>query len=147
VAGPESIQPKDPNKPAYSKWLVVMENGSTMATFAEKCADAVDKLLDQELTFEVELSDGGFPPKILKVLNGDTVVYEKSSGGGPGQRQWVDTTPSQNARHALGSASATLGQLEAARIAAGKPEVAVEQLLLDVDRLAHGYLEIINDLS
>lgn len=140
VGGPETLSS------GGKKWTITLDNGSTVVTFTQGCADAVNGALDEELTFEVDLPENpNMAPKVLKVMKDGATLWEKSSGGG-GRRDWVDTTPSQDARHAVGSATALIGQLAAARLAKGE-DVKNTDVLVDVLQASEALHEQIRELT
>lgn len=125
IAGPETLSN------GGKKWSIVLDNGSMVCTFSEKCEKAVSQHIDEDLVFQVDTPDNpNLSPKVLKVLdlNGE-VLWEPSAGGGGGGGYKSDPSV-ELAKHAVGTAGAICGNVIMAHATKGDPVPDVKALVL-----------------
>src|SRR5512141_2402932 len=68
-----------------TKYPLVLDNGSQLVTFSEKCKDAVNSNIGVPLVFEVDPPPfEGAQPKVTKVSKDGAVIWQPSQGGGGG---------------------------------------------------------------
>lgn len=121
-----------------TKWLLVLDNGSQLVTFSEKCKDAVNQNIGVPLVFEVDPPPfEGAQPKVTKVMKDGQVIWQPSQGGGGGGG---GDPIAQHARTAV----ITAGSIVAARANAYESE---EDLVGAMARIAGAIAGLLKDVE
>jgi hypothetical protein len=149
VGAPRVVSKPETLSNGGKKYTIMLDNGSSLVTFSERCAEAIGGHLDTELTFEVDVPDNpNMAPKVTKVIDSNgSALWEPSQGGGGGGRQWVDTTKDENSRRAVGCAIAYLADENAALIASGKEPIGESTLITRMATLSDVCLEQMTELT
>lgn len=128
-----SVSNPEPLSNGGKKWFINLDNGSQVITYTYKLANGLSEYVGSEFIFECEAPPfDGASPKAAKVFwptgelfwepapkptsfpqggasmpqEGSQAPARASTNGAQGS--WVDTSPAQNARHAMGCASALM---------------------------------------
>lgn len=140
---------------------LVTDSGARIVTFSNRCADAVNTHLQQDLIFDVDDSDATRDPRVvtLKTATGET-LYDKNAGsawrqggggggggGGAPRKEWVDTTPQENARRAVGCAIALVTNRDSALIKAGGGGLSDEDMEKQIAWFSVVCHNVIKDLA
>lgn len=145
VTGPETLDS------GAKKWVIVLDNGSMIATFSEAAFNAVNGKLDTPLTFEVEVNDKGWTPKLTKVSENGTVLWAPGGGGGGfrGGGGFGRNEEAETARRAVGSAVAIISSWQAAAVGStsGPGPMTVDEMLKLIAELSPGIHDIMKDLE
>lgn len=133
-----SLSDPEPLSNGGRKWFINLDNGSQVITYTWKLAQAMSEYIGTEFTFECDDPPfAGAAPKVARVTRDGELFWQpapKPEGFSAGQStpsgiqvpnsapipqrpaqssaapssSWIDTSPAQNARHAVGCATAMM---------------------------------------